>query len=112
MENDNHENYGDTRNTGRRGLQGEAKRNHCYCHTPSNTKGAKTSNSGVERNTIRYNRLKPFGPFRVLALGSVCRVQSLEGRYHLCYLCLGESLAGKQDHNQQVCVGTVGLSVC
>ena len=43
---------------------------------------------------------------------SVCRVQNLEGRYHLCYLCLSESLAGKQDHNQQVCVGTVGLSVC
>ena len=35
------------------------KRNHCYGHTPPNTKGAKTPNSGVERNTIRYT---PFVP--------------------------------------------------
>ena len=49
MENDNHEIYGNPRNTGRRGLQVEAKPNHCYGHTPQIQKGAKTSNSGVER---------------------------------------------------------------
>ena len=54
VENDNHEIYGNPRNTGRRGLQGEAKTNHCYGHTPQIQKGAKTSNSGVERNAIRY----------------------------------------------------------
>ena len=30
------------------------KQNHCYGHTPQIQKGAKTSNSGVERNVIRY----------------------------------------------------------
>ena len=63
MENENHEKYGDTRSTGTRGLQGEAKmKSLLWPHStgtkgdiPSNTKGAKTPNSGVERNTIRYN---------------------------------------------------------
>ena len=31
------------------------KQNHCYGLTPQIQKGAKTSNSGVERNVIRYN---------------------------------------------------------
>ena len=30
------------------------KQHHCYGHTPQIQKGAKTSNSGVERNVIRY----------------------------------------------------------
>ena len=30
------------------------KQNHCYGHTPQIQKGAKTSNSGVERNAIRF----------------------------------------------------------
>ena len=56
----------------------------------------------VDRSDVLTNT-EPFGPFRVFAVGSVCRVQSPEGRYHLCYLCLGEFLAGKQDHNQKAC---------
>ena len=31
------------------------KQNHCYGHTPQIQKGAKTSNSGVKRNAIRYS---------------------------------------------------------
>ena len=34
----------------------KSKQNHCYGHTPQIQKGAKTSNSGVERNAIRYKR--------------------------------------------------------
>ena len=65
MENDNHENYGDPRNTGRRGLQGEAKtKSLLWPHSIGirgatlleYKKGAKTSNSGVERSAIRYRR--------------------------------------------------------
>ena len=49
MENDNHEEYGNPRNTGRRGLQVEAKTTSLLWPHSSNTKRAKTSNSGVER---------------------------------------------------------------
>ena len=64
MENDNHEIYGNPRNTGRRGLQVEAKTKSLLWphsigirgpHSSNTKKGAKTSNSGVERNVIRYN---------------------------------------------------------
>ena len=61
----------------------------------------------VDRSDVLTNTEIPpeaFWAFRVFAVGSVCRVQSPEGRYHLCYLCLGEFLAGKQDHNQKACV--------
>ena len=63
MENDNHEIYGNPRNTGRRGLQVEAKTKSLLWphsigirgpHSSNTKKGAKTSNSGVERNVIRY----------------------------------------------------------
>ena len=62
VENDNHEEYGDPRNTGRRGQQAEAKTKSLLWphsigiggHTPEIQKGAKTSNSGMERNAIRY----------------------------------------------------------
>ena len=56
MENDSHE-----KNTGTQETRGDEdynvkpKQNHCYGHTPRIQKGAKTSNSGVERNTIRYS---------------------------------------------------------
>ena len=62
MENDNHEKYGDPRNTGRRGLQAEAKtKSLLWPHSigirgaTQIQKGAKTFNSGVKQNTIRYN---------------------------------------------------------
>ena len=44
-----------TRNTGTQETRGDEdyklkpKQNHCYGHTPQIQKGAKTSNSGVER---------------------------------------------------------------
>ena len=50
-----------TRNTGTQETRGDEdyklkpKQNHCYGHTPQIQKGAKTSNSGVERNVIRYS---------------------------------------------------------
>ena len=62
MENDNHKIFGDTRNMGDEDYK--VKLNeitamatlHRYKrgHTPRIQKGAKTSNSGVERNTIHY----------------------------------------------------------
>ena len=66
MENDNHEIYGNPRNTGRRGLQVEAKTKSLLWphsigirgpHSSNTKKGAKTSNSGVERNVIRYKHV-------------------------------------------------------
>ena len=54
VENDNHEIYGNPRNTGRRGQQGEAKTITAMATLLKYKKRAKTSNSGVERNAIRY----------------------------------------------------------
>ena len=45
------------------------KRNHCYGHTPQIQKGAKTSNSGVERNTISYTGCLVYSPLVVLMSG-------------------------------------------
>ena len=49
MENDNHEIYGNPRTRGDEDYKVRPKQNHCYGHTPQIQKGAKTSNSGVER---------------------------------------------------------------
>ena len=75
MENDNHEIYGNPRNTGRRGLQVEAKTKSLLWphsigirgpHSSNTKKGAKTSNSGVERNVIRYTELVSFKIYKCL----------------------------------------------
>ena len=49
MENNNHEEYGNPRNTGDEDYKSKPKQNHSYGHTPQIQKGAKTSNSGVKR---------------------------------------------------------------
>ena len=60
-----------TRNTGTQETRGDEdyklkpKQNHCYGHTPQIQKGAKTSNSGVERMpfvTKRSTAKKGIGP--------------------------------------------------
>ena len=88
MENDNHEIYGNPRNTGRRGLQVEAKTKSLLWphsigirgpHSSNTKKGAKTSNSGVERNVIRYTVLGEAFACRALVRNAspVCASQTL-----------------------------------
>ena len=61
------------------------KQNHCYGHTPQIQKGAKTFNSGVERNAIRY--IATHVNFIIFSLTSLCLSVSVS----LC-LCLSLSL--------------------
>ena len=61
MENDNHEEYGDTRNTGRRGLQGEAKTKSLLWPHSIGIGGATLLEykKGLKRPTLAWNEI-PF----------------------------------------------------
>ena len=83
MENDNHEIYGNPRNTGRRGLQVEVTTKSLLWphsigirgpHSSNTKKRAKTSNSGVERNVIRYNAHN-YNDDTTIALQNILTVQ-------------------------------------
>ena len=61
MENDSHEKYGDTRNTGRRGLQGEAKTKSLPWPYSIGIRGATLLEykKGLKRPTLAWNEI-PF----------------------------------------------------
>ena len=61
MENDNHEIYGDPRNTGRRGLQGEAKTKSLLWPHSIGIRGATLLKykKGLKRPTLAWNEM-PF----------------------------------------------------
>ena len=61
MENDNHEKYGDPRNTGRRGLQGEAKTKSLLWPHSIGIRGATLLKykKGLKRPTLAWNEI-PF----------------------------------------------------
>ena len=60
MENDNHEEYGDPRNTGRRGLHGEAKTKSLLWPHSIDIRGATLKyKKGLKRPTLAWNEI-PF----------------------------------------------------
>ena len=68
--NDNHEEYGDPRNTGRRGLQGEVKRKSLLWPHTIGIRGATLLNykKGLKRPTLAWNEMPfvtSFLPFHV-----------------------------------------------
>ena len=80
MENNNHEEYGNPRNTGDEDYKSKPKQNHSYGHTPQIQKGAKTSNSGVKRIPFVTVRRMPicFGTgLHISAISIVCDTNML-----------------------------------
>ena len=77
MENDNHEKYGDPRNTGRRGLQGEAKTKSLLWPHSIGIRGATLLKykNGLKRPTLAWNEI-PFAT--LLLLSSVATSSELE----------------------------------
>ena len=90
------------RNTGTRKTRGDEdykvkpKRNHCYGHTPPNTKGAKTPNTGVERNIIRYS------PIILWTAGAPHDVTTNLRHFSLSSGFLTVSLSPKPVHSQML----------
>ena len=68
MENDNHEEYGNPRNTGRRGLQVEAKTKSLLWPHSIGIRGPHSSNTkkGLKRPTLAWNEMS-FVTVRIVA---------------------------------------------
>ena len=76
MENDNHEKYGDTRNTGRRGLQGEAKTKSLLWPHSIGIRGATLLEykKGLKRPTLAWNEI----PFVTQSHSATYSIQSFK----------------------------------
>ena len=87
MENDNHEEYGNPRNTGRRGLQVEAKTKSLLWPHSIGIRGPHSSNTkkGLKRPTLAWNEMSFVTPSSKCLGGGGCLFVCLCGFFLFCF---------------------------